>query len=208
MMARVTKQSKKKYSYADYLQWQDDKRREIIEGVVYDMNAPLRIHQKISMALCAQLYSYFKNSACEVYAAPFDVRLTDKSEKDQDIFDVVQPDISVICDKKKLDEKGCVGPPEMLIEIMSPSTASIDNIKKRELYEKHGVKEYWILDPANRMMIVYRTGEDQLYQKPVWYNDKAVVSTQLFPDLQIKLEEVFPELPSAACDNPPPGYRK
>lgn len=207
-MAGATKKSKKKYSYSDYLQWQDEKRREIIDGVVYDMNAPLRIHQKISMALCAQLYSCFKNSECEVYAAPFDVRLPDKSEKDQDIFYVVQPDISVICDQGKLDEKGCVGPPDLVVEIMSPSTASTDNIKKRELYEKFGVKEYWIIDPANRMTIIYRMGDDKLYQKPVWYSDKAVVSTQFFTDLQVNLAEVFPQLPPAVCENPPPGHSK
>jgi Uma2 family endonuclease len=205
-MAGSINKNSKKYSYADYLQWQDDKRREIIDGVIYDMNAPLRIHQKISMALSVQLYSYFENSMCEVYVAPFDVRLPEKSTNNQDIFDVVQPDISVICDENKLDEKGCVGAPDLVIEVMSPSTASLDNIKKRELYEKVRVKEYWILDPVNRMTIVYQMGKDKLYKKPVWYSDRGVISSNLFPELRIRLENVFPKLPEIICENPPPGY--
>ena len=206
-MAGSTKRSDKKYSYADYLQWQDDKRREIIDGAVFDMNAPLRIHQEILLEIGTKLHAFFKEKACSIYIAPFDVRLPKSSRKNEDIFNVVQPDISVVCDEAKLDEKGCIGAPDLVIEIISPSTASIDNIKKRALYEESGVKEYWLLHPTDRILTIYNLKEN-CYEKPLIYADNQKVASLLFPDLIIDLAEIFPLQPQIVCENPPPTYGK
>ncbi len=144
-----------RFSYKDYFQWDDEKRREIIDGIVYDMSAPFRIHQEISGELFVRLYDFFKNRNCKVYAAPFDVRLSEiKAVDDEDIFTVVQPDISVICDPSKLDERGCNGSPDLVVEILSPSSAGMDMKIKRNIYEKYGVKEYWLVHPYDKIVML------------------------------------------------------
>ena len=115
------------FTYADYLKWNDGKRYEIIEGQIYNMSpAPIRIHQSISRNLSYIIQHYLKEKTCEVYSAPFDVRFAFKAGMNDMITNVVQPDISVICDPKKLDKAGCIGPPDWIIEILSPSTAKKD----------------------------------------------------------------------------------
>ena len=122
------------YTYKDYLEWPEQERWELIEGVAYNMTpSPSRSHQKISAALFNALYQYLKGKNCEVYYAPFDVRLPEGVEEDHQIKTVVQPDLVVICDPLKLDEKGCQGSPDLIMEILSPSTASIDYILKLDL---------------------------------------------------------------------------
>ncbi|OGK04804.1 MAG: hypothetical protein A2W80_16130 [Candidatus Riflebacteria bacterium GWC2_50_8] len=186
---------KRRYSYADYLNWPNDERFELIDGIIYNMNAPLRIHQKISMELCRQLATFFLGKTCEVYAAPFDVRLPKLSPKDDDIYDVIQPDISVICDPKKLDEKGCLGAPDLVVEVLSSSTSSHDHIRKRALYERTGVKEYWLVDPNNRTVMVYKL-VNGIYQKLEGYYDHETVTSGLFPELSLDLKTVFPPHPA------------
>ena len=137
-------QRKLKYTYSDYCLWDDGKRWELIDGVPYEMSpAPTRKHQEISGALLNQLYNFLKNKPCEVYAAPFDVRLN--ADEDDDI--VVQPDIVVVCDRSKLDDKGCKGAPDLVIEILSPASMRMDSIIKPEKYRQAGVREYWMVDP-------------------------------------------------------------
>ena len=118
----------KQYTYADYLTWLDDKRRELINGFIRMMTpAPRRIHQKLSMRLSLKIGFFLEKKQCEVYHAPFDVRFVEKSRtNDKDIINVVQPDISIICDLSKLDDKGCLGAPDMIIEILSPSSKKTD----------------------------------------------------------------------------------
>ena len=205
MVGSTNKNKHTKYSYADYMQWTDDKRYEIIDGIVYDMNAPLRIHQEITFAMARKLADFFDDKPCKVYISPFDVRLPKKSKKDENIFNVVQPDISVICDEDKLDERGCIGAPDIAIEVISPSTASHDHIRKRNLYEKHKVKEYWLVDPINRIVIIY-TLENNTYSTTETFGTKDILKSATFPDLEINLAEVFPVLPKVVCENPPPGY--
>jgi len=131
-----------KYTYKDYINWSDEESWEIIDGTLYNMSpAPTRRHQKISGELFAAIHSYLKDKTCEVYSAPFDVRLSINNENDDDITNVVQPDISVICDLMKLDDKGCNGSPDLIVEIVSPSTLKKDLKEKFYLYEKVGVKE-------------------------------------------------------------------
>lgn len=179
-------------TYGDYCGWNDDERREIIEGVPYNMTGPSRQHADISRELNFLLVAFYKGKPCKVYAAPFDVRLPRGNEADHEIDTVVQPDILVVCDEKKLDDKGCRGAPDMIIEILSPSTASRDCIQKRALYEKHGVREFWTVDPTNRIVTVYHRGSDNTFDKPQIFGDTDIVKVSITAGLEIKLEEVFP----------------
>ena len=154
----------KQYTYADYLTWQFDERVELIRGWISRMSpAPLVSHQLISMTLSNEIYSYLKGKDCKVFAAPFDVRLDYKrnSLPNKAITSVVQPDICVICDIEKLDEKGCIGAPDWIIEILSPGNTRKEMKEKFSLYEENGVKEYWIVDPVHLMIQVFDLKEDK-----------------------------------------------
>jgi Uma2 family endonuclease len=190
------KSKKEKYSYADYLKFSDEKRYEIIDGELYDMGpAPGTTHQSISIELTTILHTFFKDKQCKVFAAPFDVRLSRKSKKDKDITKVVQPDISVICDSKKIDDRGCLGAPDLIIEIISPSSASHDHILKRRLYEENGVREYWLVDPTNRIITVYSHNKSNKFQEYEIYASDDNLTSAIFPDLTIDFKKVFPPLP-------------
>ena len=206
MAGTLGKQSEHKYSYADYCQWGDETRYELIDGIAFDMGpAPSYTHQSISVELTTLLHTFFRGKPCKVIAAPFDVRLPKNIENEKNIFDVVQPDISIICDSNKIDEKGCLGAPDMIIEIVSPSSASRDHIYKRDLYEKHGVKEYWLVDPNNRITTIYRLNDDGTYGAPEIVDAEAKVKVPLFSELEINFADVFPEMEKIVCVNPPPG---
>jgi len=121
---------------------------------------PARIHQKVVIALAARIHRVIEGTDCEVYAAPFDVRLPDRDEADEVVTTVVHMDISVICDPAKLDDKGCRGIPDWIIEVLSPATAAKDQIQKRALYERHGVREYRLVHPVDRILFIYQLGAD------------------------------------------------
>jgi Uma2 family endonuclease len=205
-MAGAARKNERRFSYADYLSWDDDNRYEIIDGTVYDMNAPLRLHQKFLVELVTIFHNHFRDKTCEVYMAPFDVRLPKKSKRDEDIFDVVQPDLSVICDPAKLDDKGCVGAPDLVVEIVSPSTASHDQIRKRALYEERGVREFWLLHPQDRILSIYLLADGR-FGRPEIFGDDAEVCSFIFPELCVDLKMIFPPLEKKVCQNPPPGYQ-
>ena len=159
-MGLPLKKENKKFTYADYLTWPDNERWEIIDGVPYNMApAPSRKHQRLMRDLCRPIINYLDDKDCEIYFAPFDVRLTEKYETDEETTSVVQPDIVIICDKDKLDDKGCKGAPDLVIEILSPSTAAKDIGEKFNLYERHKVKEYWIVYPNDEIVMVYKLDE-------------------------------------------------
>lgn len=184
-----------KYSYADYLNWPEDKSVELIEGVAYAMTpAPARIHQKIVVELLRQISNYLVSRSCEVYTAPFDVRLADADASDEEIESVVQPDIAVICDKEKLDIKGCKGSPDLIIEVVSPASVSLDYIKKLNLYEKHSVKEYWIIHPIDKLIMVYTLEEKGKYSRPSVYLLGEKIKMGIFEDLAISLGHLVKEL--------------
>jgi len=179
------------YTYRDYLNWPDDIRTELIDGVIYDMSAPSRVHQKVSGELFRQIANFLEDKACEVYHAPFDVRLPEADEADDDVSTVVQPDISVICDPDKLDDRGCRGAPDFIAEILSPSTAAHDQITKLSLYEKHAVKEYWIIDPTYKLLIVRTLKENGSYGIPLIYEGKGLMRMTVLPELEINLDSVY-----------------
>jgi Uma2 family endonuclease len=180
-----------KYTYKDYLSWDDGKRWELIEGVPYDMTpGPSAGHQSVSGDLYYELSSYLKKekSLCTLLTAPFDVRFTD----DENASTVVQPDLVVICDKKKIDKKGAVGAPDICIEILSPGTSYKDETEKLKLYEKHGVTEYWIVNPAARYVMIYsHSGES--YDKPGYYKETEVVTSSVLPGLELELKGIWPD---------------
>lgn len=191
-MPNLAPKIEKKYTYADYLSWHDGQRWELIEGIPYNMSpAPSRVHQKILGKLFNEFYNYLKGKSCEVYAAPFDVRFPLEGQKEAQIETVVQPDIVVICDKEKLDAKGCLGSPDLIIEIISPSTAQMDMKIKWSLYERGQVTEYWIVYPDYKTVMIYRLGPDGGYKTHEIYTDKEHVQVGIFPDLQINLAEIF-----------------
>jgi len=179
------------FTYADYCTWPDEERWELIDGEAYAMSpAPARIHQEVVVALVAQIHGALDGTACQVYVAPFDIRLPDQDEADEAIETVVQPDIAVICNPAKLDEKGCRGAPDWIIEVLSPSTAAKDQIRKRELYERHGVLEYWLVHPTDRILFVYRLGADG-YGKPQVLPTVGPCATAVIPDLAVDWNSVF-----------------
>ncbi len=189
MPKRRQKKKTQTYTYADYLTWGEDARCELIDGIVYSMTpAPSRTHADIAKALFRQLDSFFLGKPCQVYFAPFDVRLPREDAADSEADTVVQPDIIVVCDETKLDEKGCRGAPDLAIEITSPSTASKDHITKKRLYEKVGVKEYWLVSPGNRIMTAYRRNDNNKFDPAHIYGDTDVVPSSLFPGLRSRHE--------------------
>jgi Uma2 family endonuclease len=175
----------KKYTYADYAQWPEDERWELIEGVAYAMTGPLRIHQEIVSELGRQIGNYLQGKPCKIYVAPFDVRLPRQDEADANVETVVQPDLSIICDKAKLDKLGCRGAPDWIVEVLSPSTTLKDMNTKRSLYEQHGVQEYWIIHPEDRWLMVYTLDAQERYGKPGVFGMDEPTTVQLFPDLSI-----------------------
>tara|TARA_R110000737_G_C14608549_1_gene490565 strand:- start:1904 stop:2506 length:603 start_codon:yes stop_codon:yes gene_type:complete len=183
------------YSYADYLSWQMDEMVELIRGKVFRQAAaaPRRIHQEVSMVLSNTLYQFLKGKTCKVYVAPFDVRLPVSSRKHKDIDTVVQPDLCVVCDREKLDELGCVGAPDLIIEILSPGNNKKELQLKYEVYESSGVKEYWVIHPDERTLLIY-TLEGGKYQPSRLFTMGDRVKSQALAGFELDLDEVFGEL--------------
>lgn len=155
------------FTYADYCRWPDDERWELIDGEAFAMSpAPTRLHQEFVTELVAQIHGQIQDKSCRVYAAPFDVRLPKANEADEFVDTVVQPDLAVFCDRGRLDAKGARGAPDWVIEILSPATAAKDQIRKRSLYERHGVREYWLIHPVDRLLTIYRLGEHGCFDAP------------------------------------------
>jgi Uma2 family endonuclease len=180
------------FCYRDYLLWPEGERWELIEGLAYNLTpSPSRRHQEVSVALASQFFNYLKSGECKVYAAPFDVRLADSEERDEEIKTVVQPDIVIVCDLSKLDEKGCRGAPDLVVEIVSPTTAALDYKDKLLLYEKHGVKEYWIIHPVDHIVTVYTLQDNLQYGKPVVYSKEEEINSTILPSMIINLAEIF-----------------
>jgi len=184
------------YSYADYLTWRFEDAVELIRGKISLMTpAPNLSHQSISRNLLVEIGYYLKNKPCKVFDAPFDVRLYDRKRSliaNKDIYTVVQPDLCVICDTAKLDDKGCLGAPDWIIEILSKSTAQKDTQTKYQLYLEAGVKEYWLVYPYEATVSQFVLAEqEEKYQLINMYSAQDKVVPFLFPELVIDLQEVF-----------------
>ncbi len=185
------------YTYADYLTWADDKRREIINGVVYDLfSAPRSWHASITASIFLAIGWFIKKrkGKCKIYHAPFDVRFPKRGETaDGKIYTVVQPDICVVCDRTKIDEAGCIGAPDLIVEVQSPSTAKRDLQEKFQLYEESGVREYWVVYPRVKGLTVFLLQDDGKYDDGTTYEFTGKVPVSIFKGLEIDLEELFEE---------------
>ncbi|MFK8284764.1 Uma2 family endonuclease [Capnocytophaga canis] len=178
------------YTYADYLLWKFEERVELLKGKIFKMSpAPSLKHQKISMNLSGLLWQFLRGKKCQLFSAPFDVRLPKKDEKGDNIHTVVQPDLCIICDESKLDERGCIGAPDLIIEILSPGNSKKEMKNKFELYQESGVEEYWIVNPTDENILV-NVLEDGKYRilKPVV--DEYITSVK-FPELKIHTSDIF-----------------
>lgn len=199
-MSALVRNPNQKYTYGDYLAWPDDERWELIGGVPYSMTpAPSRRHQAVTGEIYRQIANYIKTNGgpCQVYVAPFDVRLPKGGEKDEDIDTVVQPDIVVVCDRKKLDRRGLRGAPDLIVEVVSPATASKDKRDKFLLYERAGVREYWIVEPEAKLVTVFTLAGGR-YGRPDVYAEPDQVPVGIFPDCRIDLAAVFADLDADA----------
>ena len=183
----------KTYSYADYLTWRFQERLELFKGRLFKMSpAPSTTHQKVASNLHGILWNKFKNHPCKLFSAPFDVRLLDKkkSTKDSEIFTVVQPDLCIICDENKLDQRGAFGAPDLVIEILSPGNSKKELKYKFDLYEEAGVLEYWIVNPEDKTFLIYVLRDNQFIGlHPLIEEDQ--IKSPLFPQLDFILEEIF-----------------
>lgn len=187
----ATEAVKQPHTYGDIRALDDDTRWELIDGQAYAMTAPSWQHQSVILGLAAQLRRHF-SPRCEVLPAPFDVRLPRGDESDDQIQTVVQPDISVVCDRSKLDRYGCRGTPELVIEVLSRSTAGRDHIVKRALYERHGARQYWLVHPIDRLVTIHRRPHpDQGFATPELFEARGVTTIEGYEGLEIDWDEVF-----------------
>jgi Uma2 family endonuclease len=186
----------RRYTYADYLTWEDGRRRELIHGIVYDLfSAPMRIHAEISTKLVAwvNLFMERRKGKCKVFHAPFDVRFPkDGKTDDNEIDTTIQPDLCVVCDPKKLDERGCIGAPDLIVEVLSPSTRKKDLTTKFTLYEEAGVREYWVIDPPQKTLTVFLLQESGKFDEGTVYK-KGKAPVAIFEGLKIDLKKLFEE---------------
>ncbi|HLU89492.1 MAG TPA: Uma2 family endonuclease [Cyclobacteriaceae bacterium] len=183
-----------KYSYADYLTWKTDEMMEIIKGRLFKIPAPPgRVHQKAALKLGSALLNFLDGKPCEVYVAPFDVRLPTTSTKNEEVNTVVQPDLCVICDKSKLDEAGCIGAPDLVVEILSRGNNKKELQNKYEVYQESGVKEYWIIHPIERTLLIYSLKVDGFAPSKLFTAGDHIGSA-VIPGFTLDLEEFFSDL--------------
>lgn len=194
-MVNPLRSDEERYSYADLLNWPGEERWELIDGVAYAMSpAPSRRHQDIAIALAALFFLNLEDRPCRVYAPPFDVRLPSPAEDGKTATTVVQPDLTVVCDREKLDERGCVGSPTLVVEILSPETAIRDKREKFHAYEQAGVPEYWIVSPWERTLMIFTLDEHGRYGAPTIYGNDEQAPVGVLPGLTIDLERVFRDM--------------
>lgn len=184
-----------RHTYRDYLAWPEDVRYEILDGIAYLMSpAPGRHHQDVVGRLYAQLLNQLVDGPCEAYVAPIDVRFPKAGQPDDEIDTIVQPDVIVVCDANKLDDRGVRGAPDFVIEVLSPSTASHDHVLKRRVYERAGVREYWLVHPVDRIVTIYRLASGQ-YGKPEVQELAGDTEVGVLPGVRIIWDELVARLP-------------
>lgn len=182
---------KKTYTFADYMAWGEDERMELLEGEAVLLAAPSRLHQRISVELSRQLANFLEGKKCQLYTAPFAVRLFEKEgDLPEDVETVVEPDLTVVCDPKKLDRYGCRGAPELVLEILSPSSARRDRLVKFGLYQRAGVGELWLVSPEERTVQVFLLEESILTLREV-YGAGDIAKVNTLEGCFIQLDKVF-----------------
>ena len=185
---------KESYTFADCLTWPENERIELIDGEAVMMSLPSTVHQKISGELFRQLANFLEGKKCEVFSAPFGVRLFEKDgDSPENVDTMVEPDISVICDRDKLDRHGCKGAPDLIVEVLSSSTQRHDRLVKLGLYQRAGVREYWIVSPEEKtVQVMLRDGRGVLLLHEV-YGPKDLAKVNVLDGCFIELNRVFPD---------------
>ena len=183
-----------RYTFADVLAWDEEERVELINGEAFLLAAPSRIHQKISFEMGRQIGNYLEGKKCEVYLAPFSVRLFEKDgEAPDNVNTIVEPDISVVCDRSKLDTHGCKGAPDLVVEILSPATQRRDRLVTLNLYQRAGVREYWIVNPEDQTVQVMLLDGDGMLRLHEIYDRRDVAKVNVLEGCFIELRKVFSE---------------
>ncbi len=184
----------KLYTYADYYKWQFEERVELIKGKIFKMSpAPNPYHQVLAGDIYTLMNVFLRKTPCKAYIAPFDVRLIKKSKDDKDIVTVLQPDVFVVCDRTKIDKRGCIGAPDLVVEVLSPGNSTKELRNKYEVYEEAGVKEYWVVSPQNQTFIIYTLQDGKFQLSPVKVPGD-IVTTSILPGLEIDLTELFKDI--------------
>ena len=191
----LTQRDTQRHTYGDYLTWSDDRREELIDGIAYikEPPAPSRPHQELAGQLYYQVQMALEGKTCRVYIAPFDVRLPKSDETDDQVDTVVQPDVLIVCDLNKLDHRGMRGAPDWLAEVLSPSTASHDQIIKLPVYERAGVSEVWLIHPIDRTLTIYRLKGGR-YGRPTIEELKGQTSLAAVPGVTIDWDRMLAQL--------------
>ena len=185
---------KERYTFADVLAWDEHERAEIIDGEAVMMAPPSSVHQEIAAELTRQFGNYLEGKRCKVYPAPFGVRLFERDgDRPEDVDTMVEPDLSVVCDRSKIDRHGCKGAPDMVVEILSPSTQRHDRLVKLGLYQRAGVLEYWIIDPDSQTVQVMLQDGGNGFQLHEVYSRGDVAKVNVLDGCFIELSKVFPE---------------
>ncbi len=179
------------YTYADYLRWTIEERIELIRGKIFRMSpAPRYSHQETITNIFTPLSAFLKNKSCQVLVAPFDVRFPRKSKKDGDIITVLQPDLCVICDPSKIDARGGIGAPDLIIEILSPGNSKKEMRLKYEVYEESGVREYWIVDGERKACHLFLLEGGQ-YKACRPFVEGDILESRVLPGFKIPVADVF-----------------
>ncbi len=181
----------KSYTYADYFKWRFEERVELIKGKIFKMSpAPNRFHQEVVGSIYMHIRVFLQDKPCKVYVAPFDVRLPRKLNNDEEIITVLQPDVCVVCDLAKLDKRGCIGAPDIVVEVLSPGNNAKELKNKYNAYEEAGVKEYWVVSPQDQWLRVYTLVDGKFIESP-FYTAGDIVTTPILPGFSLDLTVLF-----------------
>ncbi len=180
------------YTYADYLQWKFEERLELFRGKIFKLSAPNTKHQVILANILVLFAAFLKKKSCKVFISPFDVRLPVKNKKkDNEVTTVVQPDLCIVCDESKIDNRGCCGAPDLVVVVLSPGNSKKEIRLKHELYEEAGVKEYWIVNPEEENIVVFILNEEGTFSGLKMYACGDTIQSFAVPGLNINLTEIF-----------------
>ncbi|WEK20601.1 MAG: Uma2 family endonuclease [Candidatus Pedobacter colombiensis] len=179
------------YSYANYLKWEITERLELIKGKIFEMSVPSPNHQRVLGRIQFEMYLFLKGQSCEVFAAPFDVRFPDQSKANKDVYTVLQPDICVVCDGTKVDKQGCIGAPDIVVEVLSPTNNTKELKNKFAIYEEYGVREYWVVHPKKRTFLKYVLNDDGVFVVGELYEGGSEFVSDILPGFRLNIDEVF-----------------
>lgn len=184
-----------RHTYGDYLGWGEEQRYELVDGLAYCMApAPELVHQEVAGEIYYQLRRALEGGPCRALIAPVDVRLPKAGEADEEVDTVVQPDVLVVCDPGKLDRRGVRGAPDLVVEVVSPASASHDHVVKRAVYERAGVREYWLVHPQDRLLTRYLLAGAE-YGKPEVQELSGETAVAVLAGVTVNWEALAARLP-------------